>query len=327
MKLLVTGADGLLGSNAVRILLERGHDVRIFAQPFRQQKTLEGLRLERFEGDLLNREEVIKAAAGCEAIIHIAANTSVWPSRSEIVNKVNIDGTKNIIEAAAKAAVKKLVYVGTANSFAYGSKEHPGVETNPYNADKYGLDYMDSKYKAQQLVLKAVKEGLPAVIVNPTFMFGPYDSMPSSGAMILAVYNKTVPGYSPGGKNYVYVKDAATALVNALTMGRVGECYILGHENLSFREAFKKIGDTIGVPVPDRKMPAIAVKAFGLFNTLMAKAFNKRPSVSYELAVIACDHHYYSAAKAVKELNMPQTPIEVGIKEAFDWLKENGYLK
>lgn len=327
MKILVTGADGLLGSNAVRILLDRGHELRIFAQPFRQQKTLEGLRLERVEGDLLNKEEVIKAARGCEAIIHIAANTSVWPSRSEIVNKVNIDGTRNIIESAKANQVKRLVYVGTANSFGYGTKEHPGVETNPYVADKYGLDYMDSKYKAQVLVLNAVKEGLPAIVVNPTFMFGPYDSMPSSGAMILAVYNKMVPGYSPGGKNYICVKDSATGLVNALTMGRIGECYILGHENLSFREAFKKIGDTIGVPVPDRKMPAFAVKGFGLINSGLAKLMKKNPGVSYELAAIACDGHYYSSAKAVKELALPQTPIEVGIKEAFEWLKENGYLK
>src|SRR4051812_45299430 len=99
MKILVTGADGLLGSNVVRILLEKGHSVRIFAQPFRQQKTLAGLNNERVEGDLLNPTEVINAAKNCDSIIHIAANTSVWPSRSEIVNKVNIDGTKNIIEA------------------------------------------------------------------------------------------------------------------------------------------------------------------------------------------------------------------------------------
>lgn len=328
MKILVTGADGLLGSNLVRELISRGHTVRAFVQPKRQQKTLEGLPIEKFQGDLLNRNEVIEAAKSCDAIIHCAASTSVWPTRNDFINKVNIDGTKSITEAVKQNKIQRFVYVGTANSFGFGSKQKPGVEGNPYKSAHYGLDYMDSKFKAQQFILNEVKEnGLPAIIVNPTFMFGPYDSNPSSGAMIVALYKGKVPGYTSGGRNYVCAKDAAFAIANALTKGRIGECYILGNQNLSYKEAFGKIAATIGVKSPGISIPSAFAKIYGLIGSLLGKISGKAPAISYPLSQIACDEHYFSAAKAVKELELPQTPIEVGIKDCFEWLKENGYLK
>jgi dihydroflavonol-4-reductase len=186
---------------------------------------------------------------------------------------------------------------------------------------------MDSKYNAQQFILKEVKEnGLPAVIVNPTFMFGPYDSNPSSGAMIVALYNGKVPGYTKGGRNYVCVKDAAVAIANALTKGRIGECYILGNQNLSYKEAFGKIAATIDVKPPALPIPGVFAKLYGGIGSAIGKISGKTPAISYPLARIACDEHYFSPAKAVRELELPQTPIDKGIKECFEWLKENGYL-
>lgn len=328
MKILVTGADGLLGSNLVRELLSRGHAIRAFVQPGRQQKTLEGLPIEKFAGNLLNPDEVINSAEGCDAIIHCAASTAVWPIRSEIINKVNIDGTKNIIQAVYKNNIQRLIYVGTANSFGFGSKSQPGVEGNPYKSATYGLDYMDSKYKAMQVVLEEVKTNkLPAVIVNPTFMFGPYDSTPSSGAMIVALYKGKVPGYTKGGRNYLCAKDAAVAIANALTKGRVGECYILGNENLSYREIFTKISSTIGVKSPSLAIPSVFAKLYGRIGSIVGNVTGNAPAISYPLARISADEHYYNPAKARTELGLPQTPVETGIRESFEWLKKNGYLK
>lgn len=328
MKILVTGADGLLGSNLVRELLTRGDEVCAFVEPGRQQKTLEGLNIEKAFGNLLHAEEVIKAMAGCDAVIHCAASTSVWPTRSALVNRVNIEGTKNIVNAVYQNKINRLIYIGTANSFGFGSKDIPGIENNPYKSEKYGLDYMDSKYKTQQFILNEVKENkLPAIIVNPTFMFGPYDSNPSSGAMIVALYKGKVPGYTSGGRNYICAKDAAVAIANALTKGRVGECYILGNQNLSYQEAFNKIATTIGVNPPGIPIPSVFAKLYGGIGSVIGKITGKAPAISYPLSRIACDEHYYSAAKAIKELQLPQTPIDVGIKECFEWLKTNGYLE
>ncbi len=327
MKVLLTGADGLLGSNLTRELLKRGHTVRAFVQPKRQQKTLEGLDIEKFSGDLLDTAEIAEAAKGCDAVIHAAANTAVWPFRSEIIRKVNIEGTRNVMKAVQKNNCGRMIYVGTANSFGFGSKTKPGVEGNTYRSAKYGLDYMDSKYEAQQLVLREVKENkLPALIVNPTFMFGPYDSAPSSGAMIVAMYKGKIPGYAAGGKNYLCAKDAAVAIANGLTMGSIGECHILGNENLSYKEAFSKIANTIGAKVPSMALPPFAANLYGRFSSFKAKLTGKAPVVTYPLALISSHEHYYSSEKARRELALPQTPVEVGIKESFEWLKENGYL-
>jgi len=327
MNILVTGADGLLGSNLVRELLKRGHKLKVLVQANRQTVTLNGLDLEKVEGDLLQYQSLEKAAQGVEAIFHVAANTSIWPSRDEMVNKVNIEGTQNIIKLAKTLDLKKLIYVGTANSFSFGSKENPGKESTEYICGKYGLDYMDSKYQAHQLVIEAVEDGLRAVVVNPTFMLGPYDSIPSSGAMIMAVYQQKVPGFSPGGKNYICAKDAAVGIANALEKGRIGESYIIGNVNLSYGEAFAKIANVLGVPAPKIKMPKWAVLAYGRIGTIVSSITNKKPIVSYPMAKIACDDHYFSAEKAVRELDLPQSPIEEGIKECFDWLNEHNYFK
>lgn len=328
MKILVTGADGMLGTNTARELLGRGHEVRAFLLEGSPAKTLERLEIEKVYGNILNEPDLVEAARGCDAIVHTAANTNIWPNRSTIVRSVNIDGTKNVIAATQKSAIKRLVYIGTANSFGFGSKANPGNESKPYQSQKYGLDYMDSKYEAQRLIIEAAKtDGLPAVSINPTFMFGPYDSKPGAGAMILAIYHRKVPGFAVGGRNYIGVKDVAVGIANALTMGQPGECYIAGHENLNYKEAFTKIAETIGVAPPKITIPASLSKAYGYIGTKTGQLLGTTPTVSYAMAQISCDEHYFTAAKAVRDIGLPQTPVEEGIRACFEWLKANGYCK
>lgn len=326
MKIFITGGDGLLGSNLVRVLLDRGHKLRILVQSGRTVNSLDGLlNLEKAEGDLLNYESLKAAAREVDAIFHLAANTNIWPSRNEMVNQVNIEGTRNILRLAKELNVKRLVHIGTANTFSFGTKENPGREDTAYKGLKYGLDYMDSKWKAHQLVMAAVKEGLPALVVNPTFMLGAYDSVPSSGAMILAVYSQKLPGYAPGGRNYICVKDAAKGIANTLEKGKIGESYIIGNENLSYKEAFSKMAVELGVKPPTRSIPKWALLVYGRFGSLLAGITERKPTVSWPMAKIACDAHYFTAEKAIRELDLPQSPIEEGIRESFNWLKNNGY--
>jgi len=328
MEILVTGPDGVLGSNLVRELLKREYKVSVLLEPGKDPITLKGLPLQIYYGNILDPSALDLAFENKDYVFHCAASTSMFPARNEIVNRVNIEGVQNIVDACLKHSIKRLIYVGTANSHGFGTTHsNPGKEGNPYISQKYGLDYMDSKYKAQQLIMSAVQnQNLPAIVVNPTFMIGPYDSRPSSGAMILAIYNKKVPGYTTGGKNYTSVKDVAVAMANALTMGRIGESYILGNHNLGYKEAFETIAKTLGVKPPTRKLSSSMVVAYGSVNSFFAKVFKYYPALTKELAVISCENHFYSAEKARKELLMPQTPFEVAVQECYDWFKEHDYL-
>ena len=328
VKVLVTGPDGLLGSNLIRELLNRGYSVTAMMENDKKSLTIENLPIQRIVANLLNTQDIINATVGVDIVIHCAASTSMFPARSEIINKVNIGGTQNIVDACKKNKVKRLIYVGTANSFGSGNLDNLGTEKNLYSSEHYGLDYMDSKYKAQLIVLENAKNGsLNAIVVNPTFMIGPFDSRPSSGEMLLSVYKRKIPGYTLGGKNFIAVKDVAVAITNAITNARNGECYILGNENLTYKQAFEKIAKTIGVNPPRIKFPTKAVLAFGKINSFLATTFKYTTKMPYELTLLSSEIHYYSSAKARDELGLPQTPIEVAIKDCFEWFLENGYLK
>jgi dihydroflavonol-4-reductase len=328
VKILITGPDGVLGSNLVRELLNREYKISVLILDGTLAPTLDHLPIDRYCGNILNPDDLDLCMRDQDCVIHCAACTKVYPARDELINLVNIEGSRNIAEACLKHGIKRLIYIGTANSFGYGSTlEDLGKEGNPYTSVKYGLDYMDSKRKAMELILKYVHEkNLPAIIVNPTFMIGPYDSKPSSGQMILALYNGKVPGYTNGGKNYIAVKDAVVATANAVTEGRIGECYILGNENLTYREAFKRFAKVIEVNPPKIRLSNVTVKIFGMLNSFLARWLKFKPAITKELAAISCDRHYYSAEKAINELGLPQTPIEVAVKECFEWFRDNNYL-
>jgi len=327
MKIFLTGADGVLGNNLVRILLEKGHEVKVFIETGKKARYLEELPLERSEGSILNYEELRSAMEGYDIVIHAAAKTDTWPPRHESYWKVNLEGTRNIIAAVKELGVKRLIHIGTANSFGPGDENNPGDETKPYTADKYGLDYMCTKRAAQEEVLKAVKqEGLDAVIVNPTFMIGPYDSKPSSGTMIMAVSQGKIPGYPSGGRNFVYVRDVANAIEGAIEKGVKGECYILGNENLTYKEAFEKMAKSLGVKAPGMKMPRWLTLAYGRLLSGASVVFRFTPPVNYPMAMISTEKHFYSSEKAIKDLGLNQTPVSEALKEAVEWFRDNKYL-
>jgi len=328
MKVLVTGPDGVLGSNLVRELISRGHDVTAFTEAGKPSPTLENLPIKMVSGNLLDRTTINEITKGIDIVVHCAALTTVFPARSAIVNKVNVDGTQYIVDACLENKVQRLIFVGSANSFGPGKIAELGNETKPFIGAKYKLDYIESKFKAKNLVLDAVKNrGLDAIVVCPTFMIGPYDSKPSSGAMILGVYNKKIPGYTLGGKNYVAVKDVAVAIANGITTGKKGECYILGNDNLTYKAAFEKMAAVVGVTAPKRRLPTRLVITLGWLTSKFATWFRYYPAFTYEMARISTEDHYYSSQKAQDDLALPHTPLDVALKESFDWFEKNGYLK
>jgi len=327
-KVFLTGADGMLGSSICRELLKQNYKVKAFCLNNALQKNLSGLDIEICYGNILNRETVLNEMKGCDYVIHVAASTSLWPRRNEIVRRINIDGTKNVVLAAQQHQIKRMVHIGTASSFQEGSLSKPGNENAPYTSMVHGNDYMDSKYEAQQYLIQEFKNSrFPVVIINPTYMIGPFDSGPSSGKMIIGIYKNTIPGYSKGGKNFVCSQDVAVAIVNALGMGRLGECYIAGNQNLSYKDFFEKATQVMNRQFSFKAIPSWLVLLVGFFNSVFARLFRKPPQLSYGIAQLSLIEQYYDCTKARQELQMPQTPIEQGIKQCLDWFEENGYLK
>ncbi len=326
-KIFVTGADGFVGSNLVRELISRKYEVVGFIQDNVNPITIKDLDIDIRYGDLLDKQSIESNLQNCDCVIHTAAITSIWPYRSDIQKKVNIDGTKNLVESSINTGIERFIHIGTANSFGFGTKNNPGNESKPYMAGIQKMDYMDTKYVAQQYLLAQVKENnFPAIILNPTFMFGPYPVRPGSAKMIESIYKNKVPGYTKGGRTFIAVKDVCVAVVNAVELGRIGECYILGNEHYSYKEIFNIIANVVGKKAPVIYMPGFIVILYSIINTLAARIGSFEPAISYRMALASFAETYYSSDKAVKELKMPQTSVKIAIEEAFTWLKENNYL-
>lgn len=325
MKVFVSGADGMLGTNIVYQLLERGYEVIGLVHSSSTSTTLDHLPVKKITGNILESQSFASHVKGCDFVIHVAASTALWPSRNEMVCKVNIDGTKNMMQAAKDAGIKRFVHVGSASSFAPGTAENPGDETGEYNGWKYKNDYLDSKYKAQRMVLDAAKnEGFPAIAVCPTYMIGAYDSAPTSGRLILSLEQGMVPAYSKGAKSFVHSADVATAVVNALAKGRIGEAYIAGGENLTYAQFFEKVYNIVGRKFNMRKTPFPFVVIAGFVVSGFSRAVGKPPKLSFGMARMSGMEMNYSSIKAIEELDMPQTPVDVAVKDCLKWLKDNG---
>lgn len=326
-KVFVTGADGMLGSSICNELLKRNYSVKGMVLPGRNLSvTAKGI--ETIYGNILDIDFLEKKITGCHYVIHTAALTTVWPRRSSLIMETNIEGTRNLMMAAEKNKVSRFIHIGTASSFRHGTLENLGTEENDYDGWKYRMDYMDSKYIAQNMLLERFTvNGFPVIIINPTYMIGPFDSGPSSGKLMIELLNDNIPGYSPGGKNFVCACDVATAAVNALEKGRIGECYIVGNENLFYKEFFRKVCKARRKRFKLVRIPVFIVMFIGFLNSVRARLFSVHPGLSYSMARFSCLGQFYSSQKAMQELHLQMTPIDTGIESSLKWFEANGYIK
>lgn len=327
MKVLVIGADGLLGTHIVQKLLHNQHEVKAFVQTNSPSPTLQGLPVEKVEGDLLNEDQtLISAIKGCDVVIHAAAITNQW-APADLTWKVNCDGTQKVLSGCLNHSIKKLIFIGSASTFAFGTMDNPGDENNGFPIKYKGIAYMESKHKATQLVLDAAKESkIETVVVSPTFMLGLYDFRPSSGELILQFIRRQMNFSSKGGRNFAYASDVAMAVVNAMDKGRSGECYIAGGENLSYKDFFTRVANVYGISPPKWIIPNFAVVLGGAVGSTIEKITGKQQAINLRIAKLSTLETYYSSNKAIKELEMPQTSVEQGIKDCIQSLKEYGHL-
>ena len=327
MKALVTGGDGLLGSHLVRELLGKGFGVRVLIQPGSRSPTLNGLAVERVTGDLLDGGPGLdRAVRGCEFVFHCAALTNMWANR-ELTWKVNLEGTRVMVDACLRNDVRRLVYTGSASSFGFGTMQHPGTEGSPFPDVYRGVPYMESKHEAMRLVLSEVeRRGLDAVVVAPTFMLGRYDAGPSSGEAILRFIRRKSPFVPPGGRNFACASDVAAAMVRALDRGAGGQVYILGGANLTYMDFFTRVALMAGVPPPRWVLPGAALAGAGLAGSALSSVTGRAMPLNRTMArLVTCDA-YYSSDRADDTLGLERTPVETSIRECLQGLVRYGHL-
>ncbi|MEO0894951.1 MAG: NAD-dependent epimerase/dehydratase family protein [Bacteroidota bacterium] len=327
-KVFVSGADGMLGSHVVRELLKQGYSVKAMVQPGREPQTILGLpKVEIVYLDLLDKEGLNTHMEDCHSCIHVAAYARTNPARGAIFYTVNVEGTRNIALAALKAGLKRFVYVSSSNSLGFTEdKEKGGDEETAWKGDM-GLDYVRSKRIAHETVLKLFREqGLPAVLICPTFMIGQYDSGPSSGQLLVQHANNPFKFYTNGGKNFTAAKDVATAIVNAIRLGKNGEAYICGQKNLEFKEFLDLLSKVAKRPAPFLKAPAFLSILAARLMSFVAKIRKKLPLLTPEIVRNANAKIYFDSSKAIRELKMPQSNLEQTIREAYAWFEKYGYL-
>jgi dihydroflavonol-4-reductase len=317
LKIMVTGANSFLAGNIITELLTRGYSVRGM---IRKTATisLSHPRLEIIYGLIGEQEDVDKAAEGCDVIIHVAAITDQSLADFRQYERINVGGTRNVIKAALSNSIKNLIYVSTANAFGYGTKDEPGNERKPVKPPFTKSGYAISKIMAQNLILEKFRgSDVRVIVVNPTFMVGPGNHKTSSNRIIFRALGRKIVFIPPGGKNFIHVGDAAKGTCNAIETGNAGQCYILANENLTYREFYHKMVGVTGERPLLITIPSLVLKIAGLAGSLMRLA-GLNTAVSLANMEIISLGNYYSAQKALKELSLPQTPVEKAIEEAVN---------
>lgn len=315
MKVLVTGASGMIGSHLSGQLIENGFLVRALLHPSDEAPSLQGLDVERATGDLLEPESVLDSLKGVQAVFHCAMSIAYWPARSPEVISRNIAGTRNVLVAMAKSGVERLVHVGSAFSFGPGTEDEPGTEETPYDGGRFHLACIDSIRSAQELVLRYSESGrVLCVVVNPTLVVGSGGGLTSPFSVLAEHVASGNSFYPSGGINVVGVADTANAILKALGRGKSGSCYIIGGENLSYRELLQKVASALGVRPPTELESDLRVLTRGWMGSLRGRFQGKTPRLTLELARLGVASMYYSHERATRELEFSPGPIDPEIE-------------
>jgi dihydroflavonol-4-reductase len=310
---LVTGATGFVGNAVARALLKAGRQVRVLARRNSNPKLLSGLGVEIFYGDLRKAESLAPAVHGCREVYHVAAQYTFFNPDPREIYASNVEGTHNILKAAHKANVGRVVYTSTVGAVGIPENGQPGDEDTPISLFDCKGHYKRSKFLAEQEAISFYRKGLPLVIVNPSAPIGICDVKPTpTGKMILDFLNRKMPAYIDTGLNLIDVDDCAQGHLLAAEKGRPGERYILGNHNLTLREILDELSLLTGLRAPKVKIPR----------------FTRRPpAVEVEAVQLGRKRMFFNAAKAVRELGLPQTPVREALRKAVEWYLSNGYVK
>ena len=325
---LVTGGTGFVGTHVVRALLRRGRQVRCLVRSSSRRANLEGLPVEIAVGDVTDPGSVARAMAGIDTAFHCAADYRLYARDPRALWESNVAGTENVLRAAAEARVARIVHTSSVGALGRMLDGSPASETTPVAPRSLIGHYKRSKYKAERVAQKWAEQGLDVVIVNPSTPVGELDVKPTpTGQMIVDFVNRRMPAYVDTGLNLVDVRDVAEGHVLAAQRGRAGEKYILGNRNMTLKEILDMLSGLTGIPSPKVRLPHWLPLTAAAVDTLAARLTGRVPRVPLEGVRMSRHRMFFDSSKAIRELGLPQTPVEEALARAVAGFRENGYVR
>lgn len=303
-------------------MIERGHRVRALCRATSQIRELD---VERSPGDLRDPESLARAVTGCQYLFHVAADYRLWAKDPQDLYRSNVDGTRNMLEAARQAGVERIVYTSTVGCIGM-PKDRNGDEDTPVSIDDMAGHYKRSKWLAEQVALENARAGMPIVIVNPTAPIGDHDWKPTpTGKIIVDFLRDKLPAFVDTGLNLVDVRDTALGHLQAAEKGRSGERYILGCENLTLEQILSRLAAIAGKSAPKVKLPYPVAYTTGVLTTAWADITGRPPIAPLEGVKMAHKRMFVSHAKASRELGFSPGPVDAALARAIEWFRAKGY--
>lgn len=320
---LVTGASGFLGWHVASVLLQYGYRVRALCRPTSE---IRELNVERVTGDLRDQDSLNRAVKGCQLVFHVAADYRLWSKNPQELYASNVEGTRNVLSAAEKAGVERVVYTSTVGCIGM-PPDREGDEETPVSISDMTGHYKRSKWLAEQAALEKARAGLPVVIVNPTAPVGDHDWKPTpTGKIIVDFLRDKLPAFVDTGLNLVDVRDTALGHLLAAEHGNPGERYILGCENITLKEILGRLGILAAKPAPRTQVPYAVAYAAGLVSTGWANLTGKPPMAPLEAVRMARKKMFVSTDKARRELSFRPRPVNDALDRAIGWFRANNYV-
>jgi dihydroflavonol-4-reductase len=326
MDALVTGGTGFVGANVVRELLRAGATVRVLVRPSSDRRALADLSVEIAEGDLLDRASLRRAVSGVSEVYHVAADYRLWAPDPREIYRANVEGTRAVLETAAAAGVRRIVHTSSVGALGIPGDGTPGTEETPVALGDMVGDYKRSKFLAEEVARELAGRGAPVVIVNPAAPVGPWDVKPTpTGQMVVDFMSGRMFATVDTGLNLVHVRDVAVGHLRAAQRGAIGQRYILGCENVSLAGIGGLLAEMTGVRPPRWRVPYPVAWSGALCLETVARLTRTTPRVSLTAVRMARKRMYFSAARAVRELGLPQTDVREALRDAVQWFAEHGY--
>jgi dihydroflavonol-4-reductase len=327
MNCFVTGATGFLGSHVARRLLNYGADLRVLVRTSSRTDNIDDLPVDRVVGDLRDLESLKRGMDGCEYVFHVAADYRLWAVNGQELYDSNVNGTRNILQAARELRVRRVVYTSSVATMAFRNNGHMTDETTPVTPANMIGDYKRSKFMAEQLAMDAGRGGQDVVIVNPTTPMGERDIKPTpTGRIVVDFLKRKFPAYVDTGLNLVDVIDCAYGHVLAMEKAVPGERYILGAENLTLKQILDKLAAITGLSSPNIRLPFAVAYAAGAVDTLVTgKIWQREPRVTLDSVRMGRKKMFVTSAKAERELGWNPGPVDGALRRAVQWFRANGY--